>query len=236
MPIGDDTTAEPAETFTVALHNQPRQPRGCHGDGTIADNDADDSAQPLQLTALRVTGGIAMYPAFDPDIHHYALTCSTSGRLRIRAEAARRSASLTLLRANPNHNRTFTGTLDAHVRVDQDRDVAIRLSGGSETATYVIHCLPTDFPKIRVLKTTAGVSDGLMLVTPRYDHQGVYRFSAIIDNNGVPRFHRIHGINFRYYSNGPTIAGAKVRTRSESIPTMIADHDLGNPDVAQRFA
>ena len=212
VPIVDDTTAEPAETFTVALHN----PTGASlaaatATGTIADNDADDSAQPLQLTALRVTGGIAMYPAFDPDIHHYALTCSTSGRLRIRAEAARRSASLTLLRANPNHNRTFTGTLDAHVRVDQDRDVAIRLSGGSETATYVIHCLPTDFPKIRVLKTTAGVSDGLMLVTPRYDHQGVYRFSAIIDNNGVPRFHRIHGINFRYYSNGPTIAGEKVR-------------------------
>ena len=210
VPVEDDEDDEDDEKFTVTLSSPVRASLAvATAMGTITDND-ESAAQP-QLTALQVSGGGTMYPPFDPDTHHYALTCSNSTTLEVSAKAAPSGAVLTLLRANSDDNHASTGALEAQAEVNRNDDVAIELSAGGDTVTYVMHCLPPNFPDIRVLKKTADVSDGLMLITPRYDSPNPVRFTAVIDNNGVPRFHRAGGFLFRHYSDGPTIDGEQVR-------------------------
>ena len=93
-----------------------------------------------------------------------------------------------------------------------DHDVAIELRDGGDTTTYVVHCIPSDFPDIKILLKTERVSDGLLFVTTRYGPHGNYTdFMAILDNNGVPRFHRKNGKNFRPHADGPLVDGRRVR-------------------------
>ena len=93
-----DSAVEDTETFTVMLSG----PAGAGladatATGTIVDRDV---TVPLELSSLQVTGGGSMYPAFAPDTYHYALACSNSTTLQVRAQARRASAQLTLLRAD----------------------------------------------------------------------------------------------------------------------------------------
>ena len=172
---------------------------------------SDDFDTPLRLASLEVTGGATtMYPAFDQDTHHYAMTCANSTALQVTATAHRNTARLTLLRADQTRQQTSTASLSAQVTVDENDDLAVQLSDADGTETYVVHCLPSGFPDVTVLEKTAGVTDGLLLLTPRYDRDGARRFTAVMDNNGVPRFHRKGGFHFRYFSDGPTVAGQRV--------------------------
>ena len=108
---------------------------------------------PLELAALQVTGGGTMYPAFDGAVRHYAVTCADSTTLQVTAQAHRTAAQLTLLRADTDDNQVSTaGSLDARVTVNGHHDVAIELRDGGDTTTYVVHCIPSDFPDIRILK------------------------------------------------------------------------------------
>ena len=223
VPVVDDEIAEQDEQFTVALSS----PVGASLAVATATGTIDNDDLPLQLTALQVTGGGTMYPAFDPDTRHYALTCRNSTILEVSAEAAPSVAVLTLLRANSDDNQVSTGALNVQVAVNRNRDVAIELNDGGDTVTYVMHCLPPNFPAISVLKKTAGVSEGLMLITPRYDSPDPVRFTAVIDNSGVPRFHRAGGFHFRHYSDGPTIGGEQVRY---SVGMDYREIDLLNRD------
>ena len=98
VPILDDTAGEQTETFSVTL----RAPAGATlsaatATGTIAD-DRDPTyrsavggnSTPLALASLLVTGGAGtMYPAFDADTLHYALSCDDSTTLSITAQALR---------------------------------------------------------------------------------------------------------------------------------------------------
>ena len=170
---------------------------------------------PLKLSSLQVTGGGTMYPDFAAGVHHYALTCEDDTTLQVAAQARRSGARLTLLRNNEDDNQVSTGSLDAAVVVNGDHDVAVELSDFDGTVTYVVHCLPSDFPDITILKKTDGAMDGLLFVTPsvynsRYSTSR--RYLAVIDYNGVPRFHRSKGSNnFQRYANGPVIDGKQVR-------------------------
>ena len=202
VPILDDTAEEQSETFSVTL----RAPAGAAlADATATGTIADDgdrtyrsavgggNSTALALASLLVTGGDGtMYPAFDADILHYALSCNDSTTLSITAQALRSGAQLTLLRTETDDNVVATGTLEVEVTVDGDHDVAVELSDGGDTTTYVVHCLPAAFPDIVILAKTDQVKDGLLLVAPTY---GAYStnttYLAILDNNGVPRFHRL---------------------------------------------
>ena len=217
VPIVDDQAPEDAETFTVTLSSPVSATlSGTAATGTIRDNDGGEEHAPLELSSLQVTGGESeMYPAFAADIYHYALACTGSDTLRVQAEALNSSVDLTLLRANPIDNHESVGSLDVEVAVNMNHDLAIEMSASGATATYVVHCLPTNFPDITVLKKSEGASEGLLFVTPesftgRTVRTG--RYLAIIDYNGVPRFHqRGGGKNFRPYANGMTIDGRRVR-------------------------
>ena len=164
-------------------------------------------AEPPVLQRLEVSGGGALYPAFAPDVHHYGLPCDDPAALRVVARADDPTARLTLLRGDPDRNHVATHRLDLRLTVAADHDVAIEVGDGAARTTYVVHCLPADFPRIRVLQKSPRVSEGLLFVTPS-------RFLAIVDNNGVPRFHRrADGArwNFRRHATGPLIDGRRVR-------------------------
>ena len=111
----------------------------------------------LELAALQVTGGGTMYPAFAGGVRHYALTCADSTTLQVTAQAQRTAAQLTLLRADTDDNQVSTaGSLDVQVTVNGDHDVAIELRDGGDTTTYVVHCIPSDFPDIKILRDRGG--------------------------------------------------------------------------------
>ena len=231
VPILDDSTGEETETFTVTLSNATgARLSAAAATGTIADG-ADSTttdpmdpgnSTPLELSSLEVTGGGTMYPPFDADILHYALTCSGSPTLSVAAQTERAGAQLTLLRADAADNEaSTTGTLNASVTVGGDHDMAIEVSDDGKTRTYVVHCLPDSFPTVNILTKTDQVKDGLLLLTPTY--VGV-TFLAVLDNNGVPRFHRLltganfWAMNFKYHGGGRySVARMPVRNVIDSV-------------------
>ena len=195
--------------------------------GATVDPPAPD---PVGLTSLAVSGGTgAMYPAFAADVRHYALTCDDSPTLGVVAETDRDGAQLTLLRSDPADSAvSTTGTLNASVTVDEDHDVAIEVSAGDDTATYVVHCLPAAFPTVNILTRTDQVKDGLLLLTPTYGgyHDRV-TFMAVLDNNGVPRFHRLlTGANFWAMNFQPHGGGRFSLSRRPLL--NLADSAFGN--------
>ena len=215
VPLVNDSVAEDQESFTLKL-TMAASPAASVGagpaTGTIEDDDSSappaspadpadapteppgapptSGAAPPGLASLQVTGGGTMYPRFETDVHHYALPCtSVSNTLRVRAQAHRRGTRLTLLRADAADNHAASDALDVSLAVNRNQDIAIRLGDADGAITYVVHCLPTAFPRIDVLRAAqSGVGDGLLLVTPRLGRES-NTFLAIIDDNGVPRFH-----------------------------------------------
>ena len=210
VPIANDQTGEDTETFTVTLSN----PSSAELDvalatGTIAD---DGDIPPLELASLQVTGGESeMYPAFAADVYHYALTCDNSV-LQVTATAKRSAAQLTVPHYYDQHTVTSVGSIGVEIDVHHNDDIVIHVSDTDGTATYIVHCLPADFPEIRVLKKTDEVSDGLLFLTPRWRSLGSnVGYLAIIDNNGVPRYHRSGKERvFQHHSNGPVVDGKRV--------------------------
>ena len=160
-----------------------------------------DASRP-RLSALEVTGGGALFPSFSADVRHYSVRCADGTRLRVAARAEDAAHRLTLL----HNERTATGTVEDSVTVNDDHDVVVEVGDGSAAVRYTVHCIPTGFPDIVIEKRAAGVSEGLLLMTP-----GVRRsdppksFLAIIDNNGVARWVRTpdeRGRNFRRHPDG----------------------------------
>ena len=201
---GGDYADVPASSVTVTIVEQPAPETGVN----------QPALEPLELSTLQVSGGGAMYPAFARDVLHYAMECADSTTLRVRAQALRRDARLTLLRDDPAASHVSTGTLDAEVTVNDDHDLAIiEVSDNDRTTTYVVHCLPTDFPSIVVLTKTTEVSAGFLFLTTRYHSEDSQKYIAVIDNNGVPRFHREYeyGFDFRPAHHTATVAGQQVR-------------------------
>ena len=159
----------------------------------------------LELSALEVTGGGTMYPAFVGSTRHYGMRCSDGAALNVTAESLRSGAQLTLLRDNPDDNEASTDQLDAQVTVAVDHDIAIELSDGGETTTYVVHCIAPDLPDIRILTRTAGASDGLLFTNAATN-------AIIVDYNGVIRYrHPVGRRNFRSHADGPVIGGTQVK-------------------------
>ena len=222
VPILEDDEVEGDETFVLTLS----APRGAAVSVATAIGTIQDSGglPGLQLASLQVTGSGTMYPAFDPGIRHYALTCTDGEAVTVAARAARGDASLTLLRANPGDRHTATGAFDnVRVGVTGSHDIAIELGAAAGTTTYVVHCIPADAPGIRILDKTAHVSPGLLFVTTG-------RYMAVIDNNGVPRYQREYAVrirNFRRHRDAPEIDGRRVRySVSRSGATDLLDADF----------
>ena len=209
----DDTLVENAETFTLSFGSALPTDVSASGQTTtqvtITDDDAPDPTG-LELSALAVTSETgSMYPVFNPRVLHYAIRCPDATTLRVTATARDASHQLTLNKI------PMADIDDEDVVVDSDQDIAIELSDGSDSVTYVVHCIPSDFPNIKITKKQAGVSDGLMFFTPAQNpFPRTPAFLAIMDNNGVPRFVRPSPdkipLNFRRHVTDLEIDGRRV--------------------------
>ena len=225
VPLLDDADAELNETFTLTLgapmHARLPIPMAT---GTIIDDAGDaqvDPSVPLQLTSLAVTvGADAIYPAFDPEVLHYALRCDESTTVRVQAQAVPSATSIKFNRAALQ-----PPSIDETVVVDGDHDIAIELSDDMDSLTYVIHCIPPTFPVVRVKIKEPEVSEGLLFMTPRYsDRNGRFSFLAIIDNNGVPRFHRKiarHANKLQRHTHRPNGASYSYITASGNTAKLV---------------
>ena len=196
-------------------------------------------SQPPRLRSLQVAGGGSLYPAFHSEIHHYALVCPGPVTLSVAARGNTGTTRLTLLRRDPADNRTAIESLTTELtEVSGDHDIVITVSdtgtndtstpqsgtpqsGTPQSSTYVVHCVPPEFPTVTVLSRTEDVTDGLLFLTP---YSGIpTTYLAIIDNNGVPRFHRRHAshgyINFRRQPDAASTERYSVNRRITNTDT-----------------
>ena len=171
VPIHVDGTPGGDHRFSVTLyHPSGARLEDATATGTIT---TITGAHALELTSLLVSGaGSEPYPAFASDIHHYAVRCASSVTLDVTAEASHPSTRLTLLRNNAADNQSSTGILTAQVVASSEHDIAVELSGGGDTVTYVVHCIPPDFPTIKVLHKTAEVAGGADVADAQELHCG----------------------------------------------------------------
>ena len=204
---------------------EPTGPGGPAGPTTTGDTG------PPGLSALAVTAAGALYPAFAAGTRHYALTCSSSPTVTVYAATGRAGARLTLLRADRAASVVSdSGSLSASAAaVGGDHDLAIEVSDAGGSTTYVVHCLPDAFPTVRATRTGQAKA-GLLLLTATY---GVFSdhvtFMTVLDNNGVPRFHRqlttastdddqFWALNFKYHGGGRfSVARRPQSARSQSV-------------------
>ena len=196
----------------------------------------DDDDPPLKLSALAVTTAATrqMYPAFDADTFHYAVDCetddaATTGKLTVTLSAADATTRVSVdgvQVANQNGEIELTG-LDGY----SDVNIVLSDSSGVNT-TYTVHCLPTVFSKIVTTKQP-GAWDGLMMMGIRSGGEG---YIVIIDNNGVPRFHRhvatgkMYVSHFRTHPNGKYPYSYAVQhgvlTDNRNWEQVVLDHDF----------
>jgi len=227
VPILDDTAREESETFTVTLSDPTAATlTGAGATGTIANLAA------LALSFLEVTGAGTMYPPFDADTLHYALACGSLRTVAVAARTERDGAQLTLLRDDSAENAvSTTGNLNARVVVGGNHDVAIEVSDGGNSRTYIVHCLPNAFPTIEILHRTDQVKDGFLLLTPAYGgYSNRTTFMAVLDNNGVPRFHRLlSDTNFWAMDFRPHGGGRFTVARREEL--NLRDSPFGNWEI-----
>ena len=166
---------EDPKTFTVVLSSPSGAglaAAGASATGTITDGDdtvamepggptgpvTTGDTDPPELSSLTVTGAGAgaLYPALEAGTLHYALACGSSPALTVAASTGRAGARLTLLRADRADNVVSgTGSLRASVTAGGNHDLAIEVSDGGGSTTYVVHCLPDAFPTVRATSTTS---------------------------------------------------------------------------------
>lgn len=155
-----------------------------------------------ELSDLAVTGASrAMYPAFSAEVRHYAVGCTQGDTLTLAMSAEDAHARLAV-------NGIRQPSQDAVVEVagqTGDSDIAITLSGSDgASTTYVVHCIYEEFPHITT-QNPGGVA-GLFLISAAQE-DGRFAHVAIVDTNGVPRFHRRFdgqggGSHFKYHRDG----------------------------------
>ena len=231
IPKGDDTVA-PTPVQPTPGQPTPGQPTPVQP--------TPGATGPPELSSLAVTGAGddagTLYPPFAAGTLHYALACNSSSTFTVEASTGRAGARLTLLRADRADNAVSgTGSLRASVTADGNHDLAIEVSDGNGSTTYVVHCLPEAFPTVRAASTDQAKA-GLLLLTVTYgEFSNRVTFMTVLDNNGVPRFHRqlttssntdgqFWAMDFKYHGGGRFSVAR--RPQSSSSESLFGDWEI----------
>lgn len=128
-----------------------------------------------------------MYPQFDPNTQQYAVGCGPLSQIMLTAIAQHPGTVIFINSGAPALGRVEQILTD----LSGDADIIVDLSNKGGSTRYVVHCLPEDFPEISIVKKEDGVTEGLILAAPKFRQDGERKsFLMILDNNGVPLFHR----------------------------------------------
>ena len=123
----------------------------------------------------------ALMPAFSAEVLHYAVGCGRNGDTMTVTATAAAGVRLAV------DGVQVAGGTATPVTVHAESDVHISLTGAEgASTTYVVHCLIEPLWVVEATKRpdATGILEDLILL--RLDFQTV----AMLDNNGVPRFHR----------------------------------------------
>ena len=155
-----------------------------------------------ELSNLAVTGASrAMYPPFNPEVRHYAVGCAQGDAVTLALSA---NDAQTRLAVNGIQQPGPDAVVDV-AGLTGESDITITLSGSDgASTTYVVHCIYDEFPRITT-QNPGGVA-GLFLISAAQD-DGMFAHIAIVDTNGVPRFHRRFdgqggGSHFKFHRDG----------------------------------
>lgn len=200
-----DDVIEEGETTTVSYTpgSAPTQDLRGHPAAALVNLPVIDSALAIvELARLAVPDSDRllrrMYPDFQPSVRHYALRCDNNDTVTLLVSKQHERTRLTV------NGRSYSGTqitLEL-ADLDQDDDIVMTLTDGGDSATYVVHCIPTNFPVITT-RRSAGATEGLITFT-RQLSDGLASF-GLVDHNGVPRSHRtVNKVmrHFKAHENG----------------------------------
>jgi len=158
------------------------------------DEPVKTSAEPLHippnisLKGIDVSSsGNVMYPDFQPNILHYAVTCFEGNSLDLQVEAFESNT----ISINGN---SVVGTSHSQLleNLSLQNDVQISISNEGYRRDYYLHCIDETFPVISINKyIDSEIDDGFFILSPRVStDDGIKSYLMIIDNNGVPRFRK----------------------------------------------
>lgn len=181
------------------------------------------SPTPPALSSLRVSAAPAeseaplrMTPEFSPEIFHYAVRCDDPETLSVSATAAPGVADAMLDGVS-----VPLPLEDREVSSQPGRALTLEVRSGRSAATYAVHCVSHDFPaSVLTVSRAPRRPDGLLLVDPSYASETGERIShiAILDDNGVPRFHRRvreRAYNFRWHGKHRLYSYARTLPKPE---------------------
>ena len=151
--------------------------------GTVTDDDTG-------VLEVTTASDRKMYPAFDADTNHYAVGCETDDPQTTGTVTVTLAPLPSSLRVSVNGVQVANRGGEVELSgLDGYSDIDIMLSNSTGAgSTYTVHCLPETFPKIVTNKQPQAWGALLTISTWYSGTQSGY--IAIIDNNGVPRFHR----------------------------------------------
>ena len=180
----------------------------------------NDHVPPSVLVDLAVTGPHrVMYPAFDPNIFHYAVGCELGKPLDIALSWDNGAPDFTI-----NGERPVEPTQDYVTTLHDTHQTAVVEIGTGDSAWF-IHCISEDFPDITVEKTPESW-DGLFAASIAVGNRGERKesYAIVADNNGVPwRWEYVDGAVplFRHHPDG-------------AFPYSLSKHVSGYNDSLRR--
>ena len=128
-----------------------------------------------------------IYPRFHPDIGHYALRCSDDDTLRLSMSAQSPTARVAVDARAGSVTQLAVSGLDIH------SDIVVKVTDNGLSRSYVLHCLPHDFPEVTVLDATPASQIDLMTTALRPARGGGqvdHSYIAVLNTDGVPVAHR----------------------------------------------
>lgn len=172
---------------------------------------------------LAITGtGITTYPAFSSGTERYGITSteSSTGTVNVKATTSDRAGELFINgRLAPNGKRTVTG-------LEPNDEISVIFKDSRGTSAHSAIYLPGGFPEIvRTTPQTAGLADGLVLLTLSAWTPNAKSYEAAVDRNGVPTWTKTSDRSTLDFKRQPN--GTLTTSRAEAADNVFA----GSPVV-----
>ena len=180
-----------------------------------------------------------MFPPFAADTLHYGIRCDETEVLSISATPHPETATVQVSGGGGGIE-TRGEVLGEEIFLKHDEALGVSVRDGDRARSYVIHCIPHSFPMVRVAAESRPEAEGFLVADFRYrTPDGEVSYIAILDDNGVPRFHRrIEGnaMNFRWH---PAQRKYSYARRFERITCgfeiVLLDEDLREMERVESF-
>jgi hypothetical protein len=136
---------------------------------------------------ISVSGaGAAMYPAFSPSVHRYAITTTdaTAGTVVVTASTSDASGSV-WVDGQPAAGgmKTLTGLVTGD-------EISVFIKDKAGTAIYSLFYLPVGFPTLTAVTKKPGIAPGDVFLALSDFTGTTPSYETVVDNNGVPVYAR----------------------------------------------